>query len=65
MAVLRSVSLTEQPSRNQQKTLSYAENSPEISSIWGDAAISYLVCVGWAWHAPRKGGSVGDSWSEG
>ncbi len=28
-------------------------------------AMSHLVCVGWAWHAPDKGGSVGNFWSEG
>lgn len=63
MAALRSVSLTEQPSRKQERTLSYAE-----TDLWhnlGDTVISYLVCAGWAWHAPDKAGNVGNFWSEG
>lgn len=31
----------------------------------GAMSITYRVCVGWAWHAPNKSGSLGNFWSEG
>ena len=68
MAALRSVSLTEQPSRKATEVgqpQSSVIQKADMRLVQSSHYCSHLVCVGWAWHAPAEGDSVGDFWSQG
>ena len=67
MATLRSVSLTGQSSKIEEK-----RNDPGQLEIWqedtnslGEKTVTYPVSASWTWHGSEKGDNLDPSWSKG